>query len=524
MTKTTPFLEPQSSAAKVQAFTNEAIGKINGDFTNSAVVRKIGGAFHAKGRRDIAKPADFPNNTVDENTLFAEGSIGKVRYAGLAYMLEQAGVFDEFGEKGLKQNAKEFFSDGRVKEFLDKKYPDFAQRAGRSAGDSMQKEILNLFSKDNEKATLTDLLTHHAGVGDTTRDALKTIETFGINHQFTLAEIIDAPIKVVPRDGGKPRAQAGGNVSSDNLPIAQFGKHEYSNLGYQVMAVAMEAAYFVAKGEEKTYQQLTEDFMLHPCKGRAASSGLSFDDTKFPENLSAEDNVIVARYVENIDGKPTVTTTNNCSSANAAGGIFTSANDSVKFFTEFFKGFPGPVEPGKEPAVNPFFTKETIDKMQQEWQSHAPANQVAINEAIASGEEPPARRFQGPGFTVDVDANGTPINYGKGGGTPGFISNLEFNPKTGEAAIAMIAQENVTTQAKQAAVNSVAGAVESKAGKDGHAKNAAEKFEGLASKLAPAKDEPPPRKWVDKFPAKNSHVAEVAAKIEGAKSDEGQRR
>lgn len=74
MTKKMPSpqaLESQASAAKVKADTAEAIGKRNGDFTNSAVVNKRGQAFSSAGRKDIAQPADFPNNAVDADTLFA---------------------------------------------------------------------------------------------------------------------------------------------------------------------------------------------------------------------------------------------------------------------------------------------------------------------------------------------------------------------------------------------------------------------------------------------------------------------
>lgn len=440
---------------KIEEKTAKALGIRNDDLNNAAVVNKIGSEFSGAGLRDIDKP-DSKENRVNADTMFAEGSVGKVRYAGLAYMMEQEGIF---GEKGLQQNAKEFFANDKVGEFLEKKYP----------GKNLQTAIVNLFTDGSEQATLADLTTHRSGIGDTTLDGLAMVKARGIEYPFTLPDLVlPQPESVVPRneDTGKPMARKG---PKGDPARAVYGEHEYSNLGYQVLAAAMEAAYFIHKGVEKDYPKLTEDFMLHPVEGRAVGSGLSFDRTKFPKDLEGDANVIQAKLIEkNKDGNEVVVNANKMSAANAAGGMFASADDSTRFFKEFFRGFPGTAEYGED--VNPFFAPETIARMEQEAHKHPThANQKAIDDAknklaewnkrnaygeLAKGDERPSipnPQFQFPGVVAMTDLQGGITSYVKTGGTPGYIARLEFDAKSSEANISMINQENLTSQKEKLA-------------------------------------------------------------------------
>ena len=56
-------------------------------------------------------------------------------------MLEQEGIF---GKEGLRKNAKAFFSQDNVGEFLEKKYP----------GKNLQKAMVNLFTDGSETPLL----------------------------------------------------------------------------------------------------------------------------------------------------------------------------------------------------------------------------------------------------------------------------------------------------------------------------------------------------------------------------------
>lgn len=384
-------------------------GPFGSTITNSGVVHKIGGAVAKAGTQDFTAPGSPP---ITEDTMFGEGSIGKVRFAGLAYMLQQEKIID------LKQNAKEFFEQPKVRGFLDAKYP----RQGVSG-----KIIALLSSEESSKATLADLTTHHSGIGDLTRAQARLFAAEGgVSRNYTLSDLLS----VIPADG-KLKAQAGGDVRDEDLPAAKHGVHQYSNLGYMVLGAAMEAAYFDKTGKEKTYQELTDDFMLHPKEGRAKGSGLEFNSTRFPAQIKPEDNVVKASLV---DAGGAMIDSNKFSGANAAGGMFASANDSSKFFAEYFRGFPGTAEHGRE-KVNKFFTKETIELMQEQWKKSPAGFDKAGN-----------IRYQGAGFgvTVSKDEPHEVLGYDKTGDTFGYISSMKFDPKAGAVDISMIARENVS--------------------------------------------------------------------------------
>ncbi len=207
------------------------------------------------------------------------------------------------------------------------------------------------------------------------------------------------------------------------------------------MGLAMEAAYSISRGEDKSYQQLMADFMLRPTpESQAHGSVANFENTRFATDIKEGDNVVKAKYVEqNQAGQAVAVDANNFNGAGAAGSMFSSANDSVR---QYFKGFLGTPEHGQE-GVNPFFSKATIDEMQQEWQRHAPANQGDIDTAIAEQKPVPNRRFQGPGFTVDLDAQNKPIAYVKTGGVYGYDSKMTFEPESGDVNISMTHKNNL---------------------------------------------------------------------------------
>ena len=455
----------EESKLAVEKFAQENLNKRNkspnSELNNAALVQQIGGSFSGAGVKDVDQKADAPGNAIDENTMFAEGSIGKVRYAGLAYMMQEDDILD------LQKNALEFFSTPEVGKLLEEKYPK----------KDMQKAIQGLFTNGSEKATIADLTTHRSGIGDTTADTLnREKKTNGADHDYSLPDfVLPNEYSVVPRDKETSKPQAKKGLKGDLAP-AVYGDHEYSNLGYQILAEAMELAYEMKAKQDgkepdkarKTYQTLTEDFMLHPIEGPAVGKGLSFDRTMFPrtEKFAGDANVVQAKLLQDpSQGADQARQVNGFNGAGAAGGIFTSASDSAKFFTEYFKGFPGTEEYGQEGFDgNPFFSQDTIERMTVEALKHkSAANQPMIDKKTQelqewqkgnsldlenSQDRPviPNPTYQFPGVTLTTDPNGEPRSYAKGGGTPGYISGLSFTPANGENAVdvSMIHQENVT--------------------------------------------------------------------------------
>ena len=418
--------------------------------TNSAVIEKNGENFQCAGVRDFM---DENPIKVDADTMFGEGSIGKVRFAGLAYMLQQEGMIN------LRDNAGEFFANEKFKKFLDKKYPNEATE--------LQTTIVGFFSGDkadktsSANATLADLTTHHSGVGDLTRDGGRLVAAKGVEHECSITELILCKQHSNPdlRIGSKLKAQGPTSVADKDLPLGEYGQHQYSNLGYMLLGLAIEMAYdddHPTSDKPKDYKQLTREFMLDPTQESFAFGKVKFSYTKFPEDIEAKDNVVRANWIENSQ----LADANKVSSANAAGGMFASANDSTKFFAEFFAGFPGTETNGKDP-INKFFKPETTNLMKEEWMRFPPANQQDVSKAKANGTElPKFLRFQGPGFCVDYPydeqyystsngrqdffASHSPNNYIKTGGTFGYNSLMKFNPQTGDAFIGVVAQENLT--------------------------------------------------------------------------------
>lgn len=432
----------------------------NGNNVNSGMVHMIGTGLETDPVSVGGKRNAFDNKSkpIDKHTLLPEASIGKVRYAGLGYILQQEKILN------MEDNAKKLFEEPEFAKFLDRKYGEkregFAEnrKNGESFGVGMQKEILKSFTGGSEESTLANLASHHAGVGDLTRDQMVIFKKEGIDKRsYDFPDLLTQPEgHVVPRDeNGKPHAQGDSETLDKDLSKAEFGKHQYSNLGYMMFAEAMEYCFDKKVGEKKveplekegmaTYKDLMNTYMLHPTRGRAQYT-LDFKKTKFPEEIDKErDNVVTVNYLDPRNNE-TLIHANDFNGANAAGGIFTSVSDSAKFFSEFFKGFPGTPEYGQD--VNLFFSPKTIGEMMNEVRNHPVANEKELEED--KNKNP---RYQGPGFTVEFEKEGFDTKdwknckitqYDKGGDTYGCMSNMAFKPQENVVNISMITQENLT--------------------------------------------------------------------------------
>jgi CubicO group peptidase (beta-lactamase class C family) len=357
-----------------------------------------------------------PNSSkINDDTIFGEGSVGKIRFAGLSYMLQ-----DE-GKLNLQDKVTDFFKQQGVQQFLKRKYPNDPQ---------LQNKILNLFSReDNKNATLSDLLTHYSGVGDNTKGNFETIQTEEIDANWSLSKQLNGIRK--NKDG-----QILAMGPPDREILAEYNKHQYSNLGYILFGAVIESA--VNKNstdatQDKTYQDVMRDMMLNPVEGRAKGK-IKFERTCFPDDLKNKKNIAIAEYV-NHKGKPV--STSKFQAAGSAGGMFASPNDSVKFFTEFFRGFPGTTEfESRIKNSNKFLSDKAILEMTNEWKKYEPAG---------FSEEGNAR-YQGPGFVVEVEGKDKNkiISYEKNGETLGFKANMIFYPSTNMVDISMQASEDVT--------------------------------------------------------------------------------
>ncbi len=372
--------------------------------TNFAAVSSVDGA-------GVADFTDQNSAKIDNHTMFGEGSIGKVRFAGLAYILDQR------GDIKLSDPAKGFFASKQMGEFLESKYP--------RQGQALQAEITKLFSGTNEEATLAELTNHSAGVGDLTRDHMRLFARDGVGKDYSIPDLLipGDHSEILRDEHGKPRAHDKPSVADENLPLAERGKHQYSNLGYMLLGLAMEQAYAQSHSQnkpEKSYKDLTKEFLLEP---------LGLKETKFFEDLQPTDKVARAKWFESRDGKEELVDAAQFRGANAAGGMFVSVEDSKKFFAEFFRGFPGI----KEGETNQFFSPKTIEKM--------------MKQEVSAGKRGNGNDvFQMPGFNCEKDPLGNIVGYDKGGGTFGYKSQMKFDPRTGEINVEMCAQENLSQQ------------------------------------------------------------------------------
>jgi CubicO group peptidase (beta-lactamase class C family) len=380
---------------------------VNKKFTNNPVFGTLAANFasvHKIGKEErFEGQADFtnPNSKVDGNTMFGEGSVGKVRFAGLAYMMQENGEID------LTQKVTDFITGETFQKFIKRKYSNNPELTG---------QILELFSRDDNKGgTLSDLTTHFSGVGDNTRTILNTAAQEGISADWSLPKLL-----------AHVNRNKDGEVLAMGEIKAEYNKHQYSNLGYTLLGEIIEAAANKKTFPDeplKTYKDLFKERML---------SKLHLTNTKFPEDITEKDNIALAKC---IDATGKEVDTKNFKGASSAGGMFTSANDATEFFQEFFRGFPGTEEHGKD-NVNKFFKKETIDLMTDEW----------TKKERYAGTENGNMRYQGPGFVVEIEgSNKNKIrSYDKNGSTYGYEATMVFRPASGEVDIKFEASENAS--------------------------------------------------------------------------------
>lgn len=364
--------------------------------------------FHGPYETPAVKHASIAVNSdgvvatggVDQDTIFGEGSIGKARFAGLAYMLREEGKLD------MNERVVDYFTRPEVQSFLAKRFP----------GQGVAENIIGLFQRDDNKdATLADLTTHHSGVGDGTKTAFETFKTEGIVQPWDLPRLLQ---HVNRDDTGKVLAGPGQKPGTE----AKYGERQYSNLGYQILSAVIESAANkdTPEGERlKTYKDLVKEKMV---------SRLGLKSTKFPEDLSASDKAARSSYS---DPSGEVVHTTVFDGAGSAGGMFTSSSDMQKFFSEFFKGFPGTSEHNL--GTNELFSKETIDEMM---------SQAKLRFTDKDGVE----FYQGAGFEFRKKDSEF-LDYSRSGETFGYQADVTFHPKTGLVDVGMRAFENTSEKA-----------------------------------------------------------------------------
>lgn len=416
----------------------------------------IRGAIYSKGGSTIAQGQMAPNlPEIGSDFKFNEGSVSKVRLGFLGYALDQ----DESVNFSLKDNAASIFGQPEFGQYLNATY-------GEEQGEALGKFINNLFTQGSENATLGDLLTHRAGIGDLTRDQIRMFQKNGIDTQYSLPDLL--LLEGVKRtNDGKLYAQSDPRIPDNELPAGQYKAHQYSNLSYMVAGLAIEF---------KTGQPLAklhDEYFLHPTKGRAAGR----------EDLNLDSTIPQGRELTGVPKMPTydpksesVVDGSRFNGANAAGGFRTTAQDLIKFMEEGFRGFPGTKEyedRASHPDQNPYFKDATIDRMMEDGKQFgiAGANQKAgtvdyqmagfvttvkvpeglyipdTNLRIDGGKEESFAEFQPTEEQLrEMFSPNNIVKYAKIGGIVGAKTFAEFNPREGVAEVQVFLKEDVTPQ------------------------------------------------------------------------------
>lgn len=406
------------------ALVTTELGKLNptpiGALPNHAVVAKVGDAFKAEGTLDFLDPNAA---LINEDTLYRDASIAKSRLAGLAFILQENDVIN------LQSKAGEFFAQPKVLEYFEKKYP--------GKGDALQKELGILFSGDGTNATIADLATHRSGVEDFVFNWIATFkkEQKGFlagGHDIPKLIVIDEDCKVQQRDAsGRPYAPLG---DPDKAPA--HGQFSYSNAGYEILALALEAADFIKNPPKQgqalpDFRQLMKDYMLQPTKGRAFEKKIkSFDRILFPTDIHPEEkNIMKSPHIDPLI-LDKIGTGDHFGLHPAAGGMYVSVKDSNRFYGEFFRGFPGTKDEGDN--KNPFFSDDTIKAIvaeQQKWPK--------MEDNWLDNPNPTHSQYYGAGYCVQIDEQGNPHQYHHAGKTPGFGSDMHvhLHPQTKEMVV-----------------------------------------------------------------------------------------
>jgi CubicO group peptidase (beta-lactamase class C family) len=406
--------------------------------TNFGLAHSEGDYAKAHGVRDWTDPHSPP---LDRHTMCHEASVGKVRFSALAHLMQQAELID------LTANAYEFFQQPFVKLFFLRKYP----------GQDVHSELMKLFECDKHRQVrLVDFLSHTGGMGDIRVFKISQLGNRGIEHKhFTLPETLGLPWKTedeIPKARGQFDTKGAGlfNKGNYDAPSRQGGVYQYSNIGYMLLSEALEAAYLEKHGVMKSYETLLKDFILDPKEGRAKGK-IRFSETKFPFDLTAQDNAVKMMWFDSTKRKISDATRFN--GHLAAVGPFSSSDDAAKFFREFFRGFPGTPEHGKN--ANVFFTDETITAMQKESERgfELIGTDMEKTQFLPSTMHPKPNHkyYGGPGFMVEKDDKGEIVSYHKSGVGWGLRRYIEFIPSTGQVNQTIRVQENVSGMIAQAA-------------------------------------------------------------------------
>ncbi len=389
-----------------------------------------------RGKKDW-QDKDSPD--IDGDTMFPEASVGKIRIAGLAYIFDQEGILD------IDTKATDFFAKPEVHKYLEETYPGI-----------MKKIFTHLSGGGSEQSTFIDFTTHNSGVGDLRMHEIST-KGHGIVYKYNLTEVLEE---------SKSPARGPHNDKTNLFDDVEgkYGTFQYSNIGYMILGTALEAAYFLKYGKEKDfkkkdYTQLLKDFMLIPTEGKARNSGFRLEQTKYPNELTEADNIAKLHWYDPKTQK--FVDSSRFNGHMAAVGPLSSTNDREIFFTEFFKGFPGTKEFGKNSNV--FFNDKTIEKMQEIWKN--PGKRIALGDGNTEKKSflPPnmthradsnSTLYAGPGFMVEVsNIDGKELAYYKSGVQYGVRSHIEFSTGTGKTNIVTRLQENISGKiAKDAGV------------------------------------------------------------------------
>jgi hypothetical protein len=321
------------------------IGKDVGDGVIRAAIHRKDGNTVTKGQMT----ADLPE--IEANSKFNEGSVSKVRLGFLGYALDQ----DQNTDFSLENKAVDIFGQPEFKQYLQDRY-------GAEKGQVLGSFIDNLFTQGSEQATLGDLLTHRAGVGDLTRDQLRLFQREGIDKQYSLADLllVEESEHGIKRTDGKPHAQSSPDIPDNELPSGRHGSHQYSNLSYAIAGLAIEYK------TGRPLHELHDEYFLHPVKGKAAGR----DDLHLDHTIPQGGELVDVASMPTYDHKSSrVVDGAKFNGANAAGGFRTTAEDLTTFMENGFKGFPGTKEyksRSDNPNQNPYFTDETIDRIMAE--------------------------------------------------------------------------------------------------------------------------------------------------------------
>ncbi len=377
---------------------------------NFRVIGKVQYEQNANGEEKITENgfADFNDKAKPMNSQTISG-IGSITKQFTAATLIKLWDEDLTKNKNSDKNfGAEIFPEG-IDTKLAKFMPDLENKFTQCA------ELFTKIKADEHYAdiTLRDLLNHTHGLGGRNEQkGVELVKNTG-DRPLELFEIANITEK---------------NTTNPRRGLDEHGKHKYSNFGFDLAAMIIEAI------TQKPFDQVVRDkvltpnglFLTHPQSDHVelykANSNLArgyfLDSALHPSCLSADrlneaGEVILENSVElNFNTK---------SNTRAAGGFKSSVGDLAKFAKAYMGG---------EMFENAE-AKNTVTNYQQG------ANMPKLNE---KGEEVAGKNFYH--LAIKLTPNG---NVGHAGDDLDFVSDLRFNPKTNEIKAELLVVENLTT-------------------------------------------------------------------------------